>query len=163
MIPTQDERTRLRAAIFRIARKLNASSAIDGLSPTQATFLADVVTRSPIGLAELTAYEGLNPTMASRIVATLSHRHLIHRVRNPHDLRSVLLEATPAGHEFQARIVAQRDAVVAEAIGELSAHDREVILQSLPALERLVVAFGWPAALAEPESESESESESKAP
>ena len=152
MDATLDEKARLRAAIIRIARKLNSSSAIDGLSPTQATFLAVVATRSPISLAELTAYEGLNPTMASRIVATLSRRHLIQRARNPDDLRTVLLEATAAGHEFQSRIMEQRDAAVAEALGKVSAADRKMIMRAIPALENLVIALGWPAPAAKPES-----------
>ncbi len=153
MNATLDEKARLRAAIIRIARKLNSSSAIDGLSPTQATFLAVVSTQSPIGLADLTAYEGLNPTMASRIVATLSRRHLIRRVRNPDDHRAVLLEATPAGHELQARIIEQRDAAVAEALGKISAADRKALMQSLPALENLVVALGWPPPATKPASD----------
>ena len=139
----EDEAARLRFAIARAARKFNASMAIDGLSPSQASALAVVSAIGPMDLPELTAFEGLNPTMTSRIVATLSRRHLLRRVRNPKDLRSVRLVATPAGDELRARIKAHRDDVVAEALAKLSPEDRDAIVKALPALENLVVALGW--------------------
>jgi len=139
----EDEAARLRFAIARAARKLNASMALDGLSPSQASALAVVSAIGPMDLPELTAFEGLNPTMTSRIVATLSRRHLLKRMRNPKDLRSVRLVATPAGDELRARIKAHRDDVVAEALAKLTAEDREAIVTALPALENFVVALGW--------------------
>jgi DNA-binding MarR family transcriptional regulator len=142
MTMTDDDAARLRAAITRLARKLNSSSTGEDLSPSEASVLATVTSRGPVGLAELTAFEEINPTMASRIVTVLSRRHLIKRIRNPQDRRAVLLEATPAGGELWARIMIQRREVIARTLGALPTKDREAIVRSLPALELLVRALG---------------------
>ena len=56
---------RLRGVIPRLARQLNETSTGEGLTPTQYSVLALVRVRGPLGLAELTELEGLNPTQRS--------------------------------------------------------------------------------------------------
>src|ERR1700744_1761567 len=88
---------RLRAVIPRLARVLNDTSTGEDLPPTQYSVLALVRSRGPLGLAELTELEGLNPTMVSRIIKVLDERELIRRMPDPHDLRAARLGATPPG------------------------------------------------------------------
>src|ERR1700743_3170802 len=71
---------RLRGVIPRLARQLNDTSTGEGLTPTQYSVLALVRTRGPLGLAELTDLEGLNPTMLSRVIKALDERGLIRRL-----------------------------------------------------------------------------------
>ena len=68
---------RLRGVIGKLARKLNDTSTGEGLTPTQYSVLGLVRKRGPLGLAELTDLEGLNPTMLSRVVGRLLELELI--------------------------------------------------------------------------------------
>ena len=76
---------------------LNDTSTGEDLTPTQYSVLALVRVRGPLGLAELTELEGLNPTMLSRIVKVLDERGLIRRLPDPSDMRAARVEVTPEG------------------------------------------------------------------
>src|SRR5271169_3145184 len=86
---------RLRRVVLRLARQMNAASVGEGLTPSQASVLGIVVNRGPLGLAELTEIEGLNPTTLSRVVGKLDSFGLIRRLRDPEDLRAARVEVTP--------------------------------------------------------------------
>src|ERR1700688_2308026 len=94
---------RLRRAILRLPRQLNAASGGEGLTPTQASVLGIVTHRGPLGLTELTEIEGLNPTMLSRVVGKLDSFGLIRRLRDPADFRAARVEVTPAGRRTYHR------------------------------------------------------------
>lgn len=128
---------RLRAAIARIARQLNASATAEGLTPTQASVLGLISARGPLGLAELAGLEGLNPTMLSRVVGKLTELELIRRHQDPADLRAVRVEATPKGRRLQTRIRTQRTRAVAECLDRLSEESTRRLLAALPAMEEL--------------------------
>jgi DNA-binding MarR family transcriptional regulator len=129
--------TRLRRAISRLARLLNASSSSEDLTPTQASVLGLVVGRGPLGLAELTELEGLNPTMLSRVVSKLDRDGLVHRLADPGDQRAVQVAATDAGRLTQQRIVAARTETVAKILDGLPPEVSEALAEALPALEAL--------------------------
>ena len=76
---------------------LNDTSTGEDLTPTQYSVLALVRVRGPLGLAELTELEGLNPTMLSRIVKVLDERGLIRRMPDPGDLRAARVAVTAGG------------------------------------------------------------------
>ena len=78
-----DDVSRLRAAIGRLSRQLNASVADIGYSPSQLSVLGTVARRGPIGIGELAELEGINPTMLSRIVGKLSDADLDRTDRAP--------------------------------------------------------------------------------
>jgi DNA-binding MarR family transcriptional regulator len=128
---------RLRGVISRVARQLNASATGEGLTPTQASVLGLVRGRGPLGLAELTDLEGLNPTMLSRIVRKLDEDGLIRRLPDPADLRAVRVEITPAGELVQERIKARRTAVVNACLDRLPERTVAELLAAVPALEAL--------------------------
>jgi len=135
---------RLRGVIPRLARELNDTSTGEGLTPTQYSVLALVRSRGPLGLAELTELEGLNPTMVSRIVKVLDERGLIRRMADPNDLRAARLEATPAGEQVHDRVRAQRTQVLSERLGRLPAETAEALLAAVPAMEALAEAVKPP-------------------
>jgi DNA-binding MarR family transcriptional regulator len=128
---------RMRRAITKLARQLNASATGEGLSPSQASVLGLVVARGPLSISELTELEGLNPTMLSRVVGKLDAMDLIRRIPDPSDLRSASVEATAAGRRSDERVKARRATVVSEAMGRLSPTQQRAILSALPALEAL--------------------------
>ena len=131
---------RLRGVIPRLARQLNDTSTGEGLTPTQYSVLALIRLRGPIGLAELTELEGLNPTMLSRIVKVLDEHGLIRRLPNPNDMRAALVEATAEGERAHDRVRAQRTQVLSECLGRLPAETVETLLAAVPAMEELAEA-----------------------
>jgi DNA-binding MarR family transcriptional regulator len=131
---------RLRAVIGRLARQLNEASTGEGLTPTQYSVLALVRTRGPLGLAELTELEGLNPTMVSRVIRVLDDAGLILRLPDPSDMRAARLEITPAGEQMHERIKEARTDVLNECLSRLPAPTAAALLDSVPALEALAEA-----------------------
>jgi DNA-binding MarR family transcriptional regulator len=129
--------TRMRRVIGRLARLLNAAPVSENLTPTQASVLALVAHRAPIGMTELAEIEGLNPTMLSRVVAKLVEDGLVRRLPSPTDQRAVQLVATDRGHEVHERIIVSRTTTVARILDGLSPDVTEALLGALPALEAL--------------------------
>ncbi|HVV18644.1 MAG TPA: MarR family transcriptional regulator [Pseudonocardiaceae bacterium] len=131
---------RLRGVISRLARQLNNTSTGEGLTPSQYSVLGLVRSRGPLGLAELTDLEGLNPTMLSRIVRKLDEDGMIRRLPDPTDLRAVRVEITPAGVLVHERIRDRRTSVLSEWLDQLPAETAETLLGAVPALEALAAA-----------------------
>jgi DNA-binding MarR family transcriptional regulator len=132
-----DSVIRLRRVVLGLARRLNAASAGEGLTPAQASALGIVVNRGPLGLAELTEIEGLNPTMLSRVVRNLCSSGLIRRLRDPDDFRAARVEGTPDGRQAWQRISAERAEIISECVAGLPAEQEAALLAALPALESL--------------------------
>jgi len=128
---------RLRRVVLRLARQLNAASVGEGLTPTQASVLGIVTHRGPLGLTELTAIEGLNPTMLSRVVGKPDSFGLIRRLRDPDDFRAARVEVTPEGKQTYQRIAAERAAIVSERVAGLPPEQEAALVAALPALENL--------------------------
>jgi DNA-binding MarR family transcriptional regulator len=131
---------RLRGVIGRLGRQLNDTSTGEGLTPTQYSVLGLVRSRGPLGLAELTELEGLNPTMLSRIVRVLDESGYIRRLPDPSDLRAARVEITPAGELVHERIRDRRTAVLAECLSRLPPETADTLLMSVPAMEALAEA-----------------------
>ena len=128
---------RLRRVVLGLARRLNAASVGEGLTPAQASVLAVVANRGPLGLAELSEIEGLNPTMLSRVVGKLDSFGLIRRLRDPDDFRAARVEVTPEGKQTYQRIAAERAAIVSERVAGLPPEQEAALVAALPALENL--------------------------
>ena len=128
---------RLRRVVLSLARRLNAASVGEGLTPTQASVLSIVAYRGQLGLAELTEMEGLNPTMLSRVVGRLDAFGLIRRLRDPDDFRAARVEVTPEGTRAFERISAQRAEIISECVAELPPDQEAALIAALPALEKL--------------------------
>jgi DNA-binding MarR family transcriptional regulator len=134
-----DTAARLRAALGRINRRLRATPAgtAAGLSATEISILFSVDHRGPIGLSELAAHEGVNPTMLSRIVRNLGEAGLLERMTNPDDARAAFVVVTQQGRRLAEQIRHERTDALNAAISPLSAADRKRLQEALPALEAL--------------------------
>ena len=128
---------RLRGVIPRLARQFNETSTGADLTPTQYSVLALVRVRGPLGLAELTELEGLNPTMLSRIVKVLDERGLIRRLPDPSDMRAARVEVTPEGAQLHEQVREQRTRVLSEWLERLPAETADLLLAAVPAMEAL--------------------------
>jgi DNA-binding MarR family transcriptional regulator len=132
-----DEAVRLRRAVTKLARSLNASATDEDLTPTQASVLGIVVARGPLQSAEVARVENLNPTMVSRVVSALVTRGLVNRSPDPADLRTVLLSVTQEGRAVNERVKDQRALAIRRTSEGLTAEQHEDLLRALPALEAL--------------------------
>lgn len=108
-----------------------------GLSPAALDVLGTTVRRGPIGLSELARIERLNPTMLSRLAATLEGRGLVRRLTGFHDGRAAALEATGEGQAAYRQALAERTEVLNRALEPLTVEQRALIVAALPALEAL--------------------------
>jgi DNA-binding MarR family transcriptional regulator len=120
-----DSAERLRRVVAKLARQLNAASTAEGLTPTQASVLGIVAGRGPMGLPDIIAVEGLNPTMLSRVLGTL-------------ELRAVSVTATKGGHDLHRRLRAGRVRSVARLVAQLEPEQQDRLSEALPVLEGLV-------------------------
>jgi DNA-binding MarR family transcriptional regulator len=132
-----DGAIRLRRVISKLARQLNSSSTVAGLTPSQASVLGLIVARGPLGLSELGELERLNPTMLSRLVSGLHTMQLIDRIPDPADLRSASVVSTPEGERIDRQIKSRRAAAVAQCLKLLSSKQVDALTEALPALEAL--------------------------
>jgi DNA-binding MarR family transcriptional regulator len=128
---------RLRRVIVLLARHLNASATAADLTPTQASVLGFIDRWGPIGLSDIVASEGVNPTMLSRVLAALENKGLVTREPGSRDLRSVTVRATQKGHQVQDRIRDERAAAVAALVDQLPPASRDRLADALVALEHL--------------------------
>jgi DNA-binding MarR family transcriptional regulator len=133
--------SQLRAVISKLARQFNATATGAGLTPTQASVLALIAARGPLGLTELAQLEGLNPTMLSRVVGKLTELGLIQRDPDPADLRAIQVEATEAGHRIHDRVKLLRVEAIGHCLDELPAASVQSIVDALPALDELALAL----------------------
>jgi DNA-binding MarR family transcriptional regulator len=134
-----DIAARLRVAVGRVSRRLRATAASTsaGLTPTKISILLTVVRDGPIRISALAAAEGVNPTMLSRAISTLSEADLVQRTSDDGDRRAGWLQATPAGVELAERMRRERTDAVNRALARCTAQERRALEAALPALESL--------------------------
>jgi DNA-binding MarR family transcriptional regulator len=133
----QETVERLRAALGITARHLRTTEAGEGLTPTELSILATISRRGSLRLTELAEIERVNPTMLSRVTGRLAEARLISRKADEDDRRAARVEATEAGLALHRRIRAQRQAILAAHLGDLSEADLRALIAALPALEAL--------------------------
>jgi DNA-binding MarR family transcriptional regulator len=134
-----DSAGRLRAVIGRLARRLRTtpSGLAAGLSPTRISLLLSIDRRGRLRLSALGELEGLNPTMLSRSVTQLVDAGLVQRTSDDGDRRAAWVHATEAGHALAERMRTERTDAVNGALAGLTAAQRTLLEESIPALEAL--------------------------
>lgn len=133
----RDEIARLRTVLARIGRALDRHSRDAELTRSQVSVLGTVVVRGPIGMGELAAIEGLNPTMLSRMAGKLETTGLLVRDPDPADRRAVRVLATEAGVAEHARQRDERTRLLAAHVDALPGGHAEGLRAALDALEAL--------------------------
>jgi len=132
-----DDINRLRIAIVRISRQLSRQVPGEGMTQTQVSVLGTLAREHSVSLSELADAEGLNPTMVSRVVGKLETMGLIRRYADSADQRVAHVEITAAGAELQQRIKTARTALFASHVAALDADLRQLLSDSVSALEAL--------------------------
>lgn len=132
-----DEINRMRVLLARTARRLAQQIPDVGLTPTQLSVLATVAREEDMPLGELADFEGLNPSMLSRVVGKLEPMGLIRRYADPADGRVAHVAITPTGAVLQAQIKSARTSVFATHVAALPADLQQLLIDVVPALEAL--------------------------
>lgn len=87
---------------------------------------------------------GIAANTASTLVTQLSSLGLVERRRDAVDARVARIFVTPAAKARKARRRDQRETAVSQALGQLSASHRDLILAAVPALNRLLEVLESP-------------------
>jgi DNA-binding MarR family transcriptional regulator len=116
---------RLRGSLARIARSIERQvPGGEGLTRSQMWILGTVGRLGPMGMGELAEFEGINPTMLSRVA-------------DERDGRAVRVELTEAGVAVRDKVRVERSDLFAERLAELPDDYTAKLLDALPALEAL--------------------------
>src|SRR5690349_11846805 len=134
---TDDDVNRLRVALGRTVRALDRRTNVEEVTRAQLTVLGTIAREKRIGLAELAAYEGINPTMLSRVVGRLEQLGFVRRIPDDTDRRMAHVEITTAGVRRWDKNRQIRTSVLAGILEELPEPDSTALLAALPALETL--------------------------
>jgi len=136
-----DTLSQLSVTLRRISRRIDRQVSVGGLTSTEASVLAFIARRGPLGLGELAAHEGINPTMLSRVIGRLEGAELVRRQPSIADRRAVEVVATRKGVRTRERLLTQRSQVLAERLAELPPDMASLIMHAAPALEALSAAL----------------------
>jgi DNA-binding MarR family transcriptional regulator len=129
--------TRLRLGLLRLARRLRQQSGPD-ITPSQLSVLSTLDRHGPLSHGDLAAHERIQPPTVTRIVTVMEEAGLVQRSTDPDDRRCSLVEITRDGRRRLEKIRSDRDAWLAQRLGELSPEQRRVLHQAVPVLERLI-------------------------
>ena len=136
-----DTLSQLSVTLRRISRRIDRQVSVGGLTSTEASVLAFIARRGPLGLGELAAHEGINPTMLSRVIGRLEGAELVRRQPSIADRRAVEVVATRKGVRMRERLLTQRSQVLAERLVELPPDMASLIVHAAPALEALAAVL----------------------
>lgn len=134
---TADDVHRLRVALGRISRRVDRNCHPAELTRTTFLLLNTVARRGPVAMGELAVIEGLNPTMASRLVGRLADRGLVERAPGTEDRRVVTVRATERGLELYRRLRTERAAMFSTHLAALPDDGAAALRAALPALEAM--------------------------
>jgi DNA-binding MarR family transcriptional regulator len=139
-----EEAVRLRQGVTRLARKLSSTASSEALSPTEASILAQITVRGPIGAAELMEIEYINRSMLSRLVTRLEKDGLVAKRQREDDLRAVDFEITEEGRRVSELVREHRTALIMEGLARLTPEQQEVLRAAVPVIEDLADAVVVP-------------------
>jgi DNA-binding MarR family transcriptional regulator len=128
---------RLRLAISRAARRLRQEAGVE-LSPSLTAALATIDRHGPMTPSEIAVRERIQRPTVTRLLARLEEAGLAARTPDPHDRRSSLISATPAGRALMDELRTRKTAYLARRLEELDPEDRRVLERAAIVLERML-------------------------
>lgn len=134
--PAAPTAARLRFVLVRLSRTLRREGG-RGLSPSQISAMATVEDLGPMRISTLAAHEGMDPSVATRVVASLESQGLFERADDPEDKRACVVDLTASGREAIAALWRERTVGLTSRLERLSAEERQAVAAAMPALEKL--------------------------
>jgi DNA-binding MarR family transcriptional regulator len=133
--------TALRISVSRLARRMRAERAAQGLQPelsdTQLAALATLEKHTAMTPGELAEHEKVQPPSMTRVIAALEERGLMQRMPHPTDRRQVVLTVTDHGRDVVRQVRRLREAWLARRLRDLTPAERATLREAVPILEKL--------------------------
>jgi DNA-binding MarR family transcriptional regulator len=130
--------SRLRIAIFRLARRMRTQRAVDSMSDGQFAVLAALKVHGPHTLGELAERERVSAPSMNRTVNCLQESGYIVRGADERDGRKVVISLTPEGEAVVEETARRRDAWVEASLAQLTARERETLEAAAEIMQRMV-------------------------
>ena len=135
-----DVANRLHSAAIHLLRRARRVDAESHLPAPQLSALSVIVYGGPITLGALATAEQVRPPTMTRLVATMEANGLVTRHADENDRRIARITATAKGRRLLDEGRHRRIAVIADALGDLSASDLAAIDEALDAIEKIAGA-----------------------
>ncbi|RZS87509.1 MarR family transcriptional regulator [Motilibacter rhizosphaerae] len=133
---TDDLSLQLRPAVMRLARRLRNARESD-LPVGKLMALASLDRHGPMTPGELAEHEHVSPPSMTRTIAALEEQGLLTRSPHPTDRRQQILAVTPDAHAMLEADRKRRDALLTEALADLTRDERAVLAAAVPVLAKL--------------------------
>ena len=130
----------IRRAANRLTRRLRTERSADALSTNKLAVLSHLYRNGPTTAGRIATVEHQRPQSLTRVFAELERAGLIARMSSPQDRRQSVLELTATGLRALADDMAERDAWLAAALGELSEAERQLLRIAAGLMDRLADA-----------------------
>ena len=127
----------LRPVLLRLGRELRREAQVFGVTPGQATLLAQIEKHDAVGLGELAADEGVSPAAMSKHVDRLVAADLVTRTQGG-DKRRIEIELTPKGRRVLRRVRSHRTAWLAERLGRLDEAELAAVKRAIAPLATML-------------------------
>lgn len=145
---TAPEVTELAEGLHRALSKLISilrrgdphGAAAGDLTLAQLSILVTLLDQGPIRMTDLAAHERVRTPTTTVAIRRLEKIGLVKRLRDPSDLRAVLVDITPQGRAVHGESLANRRAALAAILSQLPSSDLGTLTQALAPLERLAFA-----------------------
>jgi DNA-binding MarR family transcriptional regulator len=130
--------SQLRLSVMRLRRRLaNERHPDNELSLNTMAVLGSLYRHGALTVGELAALERVQPPSMTRTVTCLEELGHVSRRKHETDGRQVVVELTDTGRTTVLADRRSRDAWLARRLTELTPHERAVLREAAPILERL--------------------------
>ena len=127
----------LHSAAIHLLRVAAREDVASGVGPARLSALSVLVFRGPLTVTELAAAERVKPPTMTRIVSGLEETGLARKEPGATDRRSVVVTATPRGHEVLQTARARRIRALAARMEDLSRRDVATLGRAAQLMERI--------------------------
>lgn len=131
-----DHAVKLRTSLGRLTRFVRQRGSTT-LTQSQLSALATLDEFGSMRLGVLGQYEGVAPSVMSRLSASLEELDLVQRTPDPQDGRAFLVMITEQGRDLLYAVQMERETALTEQLSRLSSDDRDVLVRALPVLDQI--------------------------
>jgi DNA-binding MarR family transcriptional regulator len=135
-IETGVNAARLRLILTRLTRALRRESP-STFSPSQVSVLATLEEVGPMRISALATSELMDPSVATRMVASLEGLGLVEREPDSEDKRASLVNLSAVGRRVLAQHWSERTHALSVRLDRLSDVEQQAIKAAIPVLEKL--------------------------
>jgi DNA-binding MarR family transcriptional regulator len=123
----EDDATRFRMEVLRLARRIGEVRITEVVSDTQFDVLTHLHDRGSATPSDLARMESVTPPAINRTVNALEAAGLVRRVGDPHDGRRIIVEVTDDGHALIEATRSRRNARMRAEFAQLPPADRAAL------------------------------------